>query len=80
MAKKSIKKPSFSNFNSNFHSLTEATKDITKERSDNVASLGIVGLVICFITLTVVGGIVFYIHTSNNPSPNQRSLVNLSSM
>ncbi len=75
MGKKSVQKSPFSN--SYFHSLTKATKEITKDRSDSVASLGIVGLVICFITLIVVGGIVLSTtYKTNNPNPNPNTLVN----
>ena len=60
MTKSAIRSPSDPNPNS-FESLTNATTELTKNSSDSVAIAVIVGLVLSFITLVIVGGCVIYV-------------------
>ena len=62
MTKSAIPSPSDPNPNSNsFESLTNATTELTKNSSDSVAIAAIVGLVLSFITLVIIGGCVIYV-------------------
>ena len=64
--KKSIV-PSESNHNS-FQILADATTKISTDRSDSVAITAIVGIVLSFITLLLVGVFTIYV---TNQNPNQ---------
>ena len=60
MTKSAIPSPSDHNPNS-FESLAHATTELTKNSSDSVAIAAIVGLVLSFITLVIVGRCVIYV-------------------
>ena len=60
MTKSAIPSPYDPNPNS-FESLANATTELTKNSSDSVAIAAIVGLVLSFITLVIIGGCVIYV-------------------
>ena len=67
MKKLSVNPPSNSSDNS-FKTLTDVTEKLSQGRSDGVAITGIVGLVLAFMMVVIVGGWVVYA-TNQNAKP-----------
>ena len=74
MKKISVKPPSNSSDNS-FTTLADVTEKLSHGRSDGVAITGIVGLVLAFMMVVLVGGLVVYATNQNSrPEINPNSV------
>ncbi len=66
--------------NEAFKALTKTTETLSQGRSDGVAILGIIGLVIAFMTATIIGGIIgglvlYSVNMNAQPTNNQSSQI-----
>ena len=73
MKKKSVN-PSSNPSDNSFTTLADVTEKLSHGRSDGVAITGIVGLVLAFMMVVLVGGLVVYATSQNskpeiNPNP-----------
>jgi len=74
MNKLSVNPPSNSSDNS-FTTLANVTEKLSHGRSDGVAITGIVGLVLAFMMVVIVGGLVVYATNQNSrPEINPNSV------
>lgn len=81
MTKASVPPPSDPNSNPNncFQSLTDVTAKLSQGRGDNVAIVGIIGLVLAFMTMIVIAGFVYTdSNRQGNPMPQSSSTETLS--
>ncbi len=75
MKKLSVNPPSNSSDNS-FKTLADVTEKLSHGRSDGVAITGIVGLVLAFMMVVLVGGLVVYAANQNSRPENNPNSVN----